>query len=341
MATRRSSQTKGTSITVLGDLIRKSRKEAGWTQKELGDKLEIPQATVSAWEAGKYFPDEERLPRIAQVLKISLDKLRDVYEIGEYEEGGFETAEAIYLQEQQRHIRDIGEANMEMFFLGPRTLPVISSDKVQDVWVKNLLAGVSYSILWYLDFMEPQDFRQIGPVLGRIDQKMKGGDTLPDLDQVQVEERLGSVGPHPGKINHYAITFSQENQEPNNRLASLITDLDELRDSELGGSNKFWPLVPVALPELLQYYLPFGSLVLYRDKRSSLIKAPLMSITLPDICRQPSLMNRSSDHDQIFCFVRDGRAGGLDSVIRLFLRRYEDALQKASSEKLAVHPRQN
>jgi transcriptional regulator with XRE-family HTH domain len=339
MATRRSSQTKGTSITVLGDLIKQSRKEAGWTQKELGDKLEIPQATVSAWEAGKYFPDEERLPLIAQVLKVSLNELRDVYEIGEYEEGGFETAEAVYLQEQQRHIHDIGEGNMEMFFLGPRTLPVISSDKVQDVWVKNLLAGVSYSILWYLDFMEPQDFRQIGPVLGRIDRKIKNA--LPDLDHLQGEERSGEVGPYPGKINHYAIAFSQENQEPNNRLASLRTDLEELRDSGLDNSNKFWPLVPVSLPELLQYYLPFGSLVLYRDKRSSLVNAPLMSITLPDICRQPSQINRSSDHDHIFCFVRDGRAGGLDSVIRLFLRRYGDALQEASRGKLAAHPQPN
>jgi transcriptional regulator with XRE-family HTH domain len=324
MATRRISQTNPLNTTVLGELIKQSRQKAKLTQQQLGEKLELTQTTISAWEGGKYFPALEQLPELAEALGLSVDQLNDAYETEEYQEKGFETSEAIYVKEQQQYIRQIGASNIEIFLLGPRSLPVISSEVVQDIWVENLLAGASYSIIWYLDFMESSDFRKIGSVLGKIDRKIRETvDKLQSRSDVHLESLQEAGHPCPGKINHYAITFTGE-KDTNHRLAPVMTAMETLKNSGLDASNEFWPLLPVHLPELLQYYVPFGSLVLYRDHRSSFVNAPLTSLTLPKICQRPSRLDGDAGYNRLFCFLSDYQSANIDDVIQLFLRRYGD-----------------
>lgn len=56
-------------------VITRQRKEKGFTQKQLGDKLSVSNKTVSKWETGEGFPDITILPALAEALNITVDDL--------------------------------------------------------------------------------------------------------------------------------------------------------------------------------------------------------------------------------------------------------------------------
>ena len=58
-----------------GGFVAQLRKEKGFTQKELADKLSVTDKAVSKWETGKGFPDLKLLEPLAQVLGVSLVEL--------------------------------------------------------------------------------------------------------------------------------------------------------------------------------------------------------------------------------------------------------------------------
>ena len=60
---------------IIGEHIKKFRKERGLTQQQLADSLFVSDKTISRWELGKGLPDIEELPRIASMLNISIDCL--------------------------------------------------------------------------------------------------------------------------------------------------------------------------------------------------------------------------------------------------------------------------
>ena len=55
--------------------IRYLRKLKGWTMKELGEKVEVAESTISQYETGKRQPDNEMLLRLGEVLNCSVDFL--------------------------------------------------------------------------------------------------------------------------------------------------------------------------------------------------------------------------------------------------------------------------
>jgi len=61
----------------LGENIRKLRRARGLTQEELGKMLDMTAQTVSKWERSEREPDTEMLPRLADALETSLDRLFD------------------------------------------------------------------------------------------------------------------------------------------------------------------------------------------------------------------------------------------------------------------------
>lgn len=58
-----------------GKYIAELRKEKGWTQEELADKMCVSNKTISKWECGGGFPDIQSLEPLAQVLEISVTEL--------------------------------------------------------------------------------------------------------------------------------------------------------------------------------------------------------------------------------------------------------------------------
>ena len=59
----------------LGERIRQLRKEAGWSQAELAEKIGADAGRVNKYEAGRMAPAAETLVRLAEVLNVSIDYL--------------------------------------------------------------------------------------------------------------------------------------------------------------------------------------------------------------------------------------------------------------------------
>ena len=59
----------------IGAVINTLRKEKGMTQKELADKLNITDKAVSKWERDIAFPDTATIPKLAEILEVSLQEL--------------------------------------------------------------------------------------------------------------------------------------------------------------------------------------------------------------------------------------------------------------------------
>ncbi len=59
----------------IGANIVRLRKEKGWTQAELGEKLGVSNQAVSKWESGMTLPDVMLLPHIAKILGVSIEDL--------------------------------------------------------------------------------------------------------------------------------------------------------------------------------------------------------------------------------------------------------------------------
>ena len=59
----------------MGQIISTYRKEKGMTQKELADQLNITDKAVSKWERDIACPDTQTIPKLAQILDISVEEL--------------------------------------------------------------------------------------------------------------------------------------------------------------------------------------------------------------------------------------------------------------------------
>ena len=59
----------------MGEIISTLRKEKNLTQKELADQLGVTDKAVSKWERDGSCPDTQFLPRLAEILGISLEEL--------------------------------------------------------------------------------------------------------------------------------------------------------------------------------------------------------------------------------------------------------------------------
>jgi transcriptional regulator with XRE-family HTH domain len=70
---------------IMGEKIALLRRQRGWSQEELADRLDVSRQSVSKWESGGSIPDLERVAKLAQVFEVSTDYLiRDEIEGSEY-----------------------------------------------------------------------------------------------------------------------------------------------------------------------------------------------------------------------------------------------------------------
>jgi len=59
----------------MGEIISTLRKEKGMTQKNIADKLGITDKAVSKWERDVAFPDTATIPKLAEILGVSVEEL--------------------------------------------------------------------------------------------------------------------------------------------------------------------------------------------------------------------------------------------------------------------------
>ena len=59
----------------IGEFIAKERKAKNLTQAKLGELVFVSEKTISKWENGKGLPDTSTLPKLCEVLGVSLNEL--------------------------------------------------------------------------------------------------------------------------------------------------------------------------------------------------------------------------------------------------------------------------
>ena len=59
------------------------RKQKGWSQEELGNRLNVTRQTISKWELSQTTPEMDKLVEISQLFDISLDELLNNPRFGE------------------------------------------------------------------------------------------------------------------------------------------------------------------------------------------------------------------------------------------------------------------
>ena len=59
----------------IGEIISTLRKEKGMTQKQLADLLNITDKAVSKWERDIAWPDTQTIPKLAEILGVSVEEL--------------------------------------------------------------------------------------------------------------------------------------------------------------------------------------------------------------------------------------------------------------------------
>ena len=77
--------------------VRMLRKEHGFSQEELAEKLNVSRQAVSKWENGQGYPEMEMVLRISELFGVSLDYL---FKDDEREEKGSPTGSAYYVSKE-------------------------------------------------------------------------------------------------------------------------------------------------------------------------------------------------------------------------------------------------
>lgn len=63
---------------MIGENIRKERKAAGVSQKELAERLQVYQKDISRWENGERTPTMEVFTKICRELNASADEILEL-----------------------------------------------------------------------------------------------------------------------------------------------------------------------------------------------------------------------------------------------------------------------
>lgn len=66
------------SENIIGENIKKARKAAGLTQKELAERLQVYQKDISRWESGERTPSAVILKKICKELNASADEILEL-----------------------------------------------------------------------------------------------------------------------------------------------------------------------------------------------------------------------------------------------------------------------
>lgn len=76
----------------MGEMIAALRRERGMTQRELAEQMNVTDKAVSKWERDLSCPDINSIPKLAQILGVSVEELMNVPARGESAEDPKKTA---------------------------------------------------------------------------------------------------------------------------------------------------------------------------------------------------------------------------------------------------------
>ena len=62
-------------LTQIGKFIAELRKDHGFTQEQLGDKIGVTNKTISRWEIGVYLPPADALLTMSELFDVSINEI--------------------------------------------------------------------------------------------------------------------------------------------------------------------------------------------------------------------------------------------------------------------------
>lgn len=118
----------------IGEKIQRSRKEAGLSQRELGERLKVSQAMIAQYENGKRIPKTETIRKIAYALNVPITELiftdeflMPIVEDNQLDNNSFKDLH------QARQIRDIQQFCKWLQSTGIAVTPRIIKDEIDGV----------------------------------------------------------------------------------------------------------------------------------------------------------------------------------------------------------------
>ena len=72
---RTDTEQEGAAVGILGERVKELRKEHGWSQSELGERIGTDSHRISRYENGHITPSVEGLVKLADALGVSVDYL--------------------------------------------------------------------------------------------------------------------------------------------------------------------------------------------------------------------------------------------------------------------------
>lgn len=92
-------------MVTLGERIRQLRKEKGFNQNQLGEKLGVDDNTVSKWELGTQMPSPENIAKLTELFDIPLAYLGGSSDDRSFREIGDELAAASAAEDDREYLK--------------------------------------------------------------------------------------------------------------------------------------------------------------------------------------------------------------------------------------------
>ncbi len=262
------------------DLIRSRRRDLALSQKQVTDGGEgkIGQPTLSAWETGRLLPrtEDPRLAALATVLDLPLSQI----EVALREQQGAEVEQTLltdekYLSEQQEYVSEHEANGVDVWLLGPETLPVINSVRFREAWRTAIAAGVNYHIIWMLCTITPGAIPQLANILGDIGASAPEGTSAIHHYGLMV---------FPAKIEG-GVPIGTDRYDENK--ADYVSLQQEAKDNEIAGNVFHDPLYIARTLPLYETMIrkwpfsPISSITVCKTR--SRRREPLASVHLPSV----------------------------------------------------------
>ena len=134
----------------IGKFIADERKRKGYTQKQLSEKLEISDKTISKWERGNGFPEVSLLLPLCNELEITVNELLSGERV--YEEDYLKKAEENMVnlvreaqESKKKIVLSIMMAGLTMIAVVP--LFILSGMLEMENWIRVFLIGIGFVVM--------------------------------------------------------------------------------------------------------------------------------------------------------------------------------------------------
>lgn len=175
------------------------RKKKGWSQEELGYKLDVSRQTVSKWEAGQTTPELEKLRNLAKIFEITVDEL-----INENDE-----------KSEEKKIEDVENVSDETRSDGKKTKK--KKSKIKFLFLYLLIVAIIFYIILvgYRFFI----IKEIGDTFWEI--TMKANDYGYYMDKRTYGANYRVATPMTKEEHYYYINWFKEGTTEENKIGRV------------------------------------------------------------------------------------------------------------------------